>query len=625
MVSLIMDIAALLFAYLFALSLRYEHWYMPTDSDVVWAIVIAIVVSLGLFAKFGLYRAVVRYMALSALVTILLGVVCSAFVLALSVYLLEAAVPPSVIVNFALMSLVLIGGSRLVMRALYEQVTRKEKERVIIYGAGSAGRQLAQAISNGNEYYPVSFIDDDETLQNSTMLGLKVRSPQDIEQCIRACNATRVLLALPSASRSRRKEILDLLEPLKVAVQTVPGMADMVDGSVAIDDLQEVRIEDLLGRDPVAPRQRLMDSNIRGKSVLVTGAGGSIGAELCRQIVKSGPTLLVLVDVSEYNLYAIEKELLDLLVREQYEVKLKPVLASIQNQPRLTRVMQSFAINTVYHAAAYKHVPMVEYNVVEGVRNNVFGTLHTAEAAVAAGVSDFVLVSTDKAVRPTNVMGATKRFAELVLQALAKRDGVHTHFSMVRFGNVLGSSGSVIPLFRQQILNGGPVTVTDPEITRYFMTIPEAAQLVIQAGAMGSLMASEERASGKKDNGGQVFVLNMGEPVKIVDLAIKLIRLMGLDVKNEQNPHGDIEIVFSGLRPGEKLYEELLIGDNVEVTAHPRIMTARELDMPWQQLAPVLNALDAECNGYQVEAIHRRLQAMPLAFSPSSKLCDLVS
>lgn len=625
LVALAIDIAALLFAYLFALSVRYERWYWPSDADIIWAIIIAIVVSLGLFAKFGLYRAVVRYMAFSALLTILLGVLSSAVVLAAAVYLLNASVPPSVIVNYALMSLVLIGGLRMVMRAVYEQTTRKEKERVIIYGAGSAGRQLAQAISNGNEYHPVCFIDDDKTLHNSTMLGLKVKSPKLIEQCVKECNATRVLLALPSASRSRRKEILDLLEPLKVAVQTVPGMADMVDGNVAIDDLQDVRIEDLLGRDPVAPRQRLMDTNIRGKAVLVTGAGGSIGAELCRQIIKSEPTLLVLVEVSEYNLYAIEKELSGLLARELYEVELKPVLVSIQNQARLTRLMQTFAIDTVYHAAAYKHVPMVELNVVEGVRNNVFGTLRTAEAAIAAGVSDFVLVSTDKAVRPTNVMGATKRFAELVLQALGQRQGVTTHFSMVRFGNVLGSSGSVIPLFRQQILSGGPVTVTDPEITRYFMTIPEAAQLVIQAGAMGSLMVKEERAAGKVDNGGQVFVLDMGEPVKIYDLAQKLIRLMGLEVKSEQNPHGDIEIVFSGLRPGEKLYEELLIGDDVEVTAHPRIMTAREIDLPWQELEPLLLALDAECTGYDVQAIHQRLQAMPLAFSPSSALCDLVS
>ncbi|RUO19093.1 nucleoside-diphosphate sugar epimerase [Aliidiomarina maris] len=618
-VSLVIDIGALLFAYLFALSVRYETWYTLGDGNTVLAIIVAIPVSLFLFARFGLYRAVVRYMALSALLTVLLGVVSSAVVLAVAVYWLDAPVPPSVIVNYALMSLVLIGGMRLVMRAVYEQATRKEKERVIIYGAGSAGRQLAQAINNGNEFHPVCFVDDDVTLHNSTMLGLRVRSPESIAECVKECHASRVLLALPSASRSRRKQILDLLEPLKVVVQTVPGMADMVDGQVAVDDLQEVRIEDLLGRDPVAPRQRLMDTNIRGKAVLVTGAGGSIGSELCRQIIASEPKVLVLVEVSEYNLYAIERELTQLLQREQYDVSLKPVLASVQNQSRLQRLMQAFAIDTVYHAAAYKHVPMVEYNVVEGMRNNVFGTLRTAEAAIAAGVKDFVLISTDKAVRPTNVMGATKRFAELVLQALAKREGVHTHFSMVRFGNVLGSSGSVIPLFRQQIIQGGPITVTDPEITRYFMTIPEAAQLVIQAGAMGSIMAKEEA-----NNGGQVFVLDMGEPVKIIDLATKLVRLMGLEVKTEENPHGDIEIIFSGLRPGEKLYEELLIGDNVELTAHPRIMTAREIDLPWQELAYLIESFDIECSEHNVVAIHQRLQQMPLAFSPSSQLCDLI-
>lgn len=392
----------------------------------------------------------------------------------------------------------------------------------------------------------------------------------------------------------------------------------MVSGNMQIDELQDVRIEDLLGRDPVEPRKRLMEANIRDKSVLVTGAGGSIGSELCRQIIKYEPRMLVLVEVSEYSLYAIEKELQGLIAEAEIDTLIKPVLASVQNQNRLTRLMQRFAINTVYHAAAYKHVPMVEFNVVEGVRNNIFGTLRTAQAAITAGVSDFVLISTDKAVRPTNVMGATKRFAELVLQALASRNDVHTHFSMVRFGNVLGSSGSVVPLFRQQIVDGGPVTVTHEDITRYFMTIPEAAQLVIQAGAMGSIAAQAQ-----DNNGGQVFVLDMGEPVRIVELAHKLIRLMGLEIKDANNPHGDIEIVYSGLRPGEKLYEELLIGDNVQTSEHPRILTARELDLTWLELKSYLEQLDGFCTEFSVNQIHQLLKRAPLAFSPSSEICDL--
>ncbi|RUO30345.1 nucleoside-diphosphate sugar epimerase/dehydratase [Aliidiomarina soli] len=627
-VSLVIDVLALLFAYLFALSVRYETWYLPPDADVWGAIIIAIVVSLGLFAKFGLYRAVVRYMALSALMTVFFGVVSSSVVLALAVYVLGASVPPSVIVNYTLMSLVLIGGLRLLMRALYEQHANKRKERVIIYGAGSAGRQLAQAISNGAEYHPVCFVDDDTTLHGSTMLGLRVRSPNELAHCIDECEAGRVLLAMPRISRARRKQILDFLEPLKVQVQTVPGMADMVDGNVSIDDLQDVNIEDLLGRDPVQPRQALMNTNIRGKRVLVTGAGGSIGAELCRQIIRCEPETLVLAEVSEFNLYRIERELSQAIAEGQLMVQLRPALCSVQDRKRLTELMQIFKIDTVYHAAAYKHVPIVEYNIVEGVRNNVFGTWNAAEAAATAGVSDFVLISTDKAVRPTNVMGATKRMSELVLQALAKREeskrdqqleGNHVTFSMVRFGNVLGSSGSVVPLFREQIINGGPVTVTDPEITRYFMTIPEAAQLVIQAGAMGSLTARE-----LKNNGGSVFVLDMGEPVKIDYLARKLIRLMGLEVKDQNNPEGDIEITYSGLRPGEKLYEELLIGDNVQPTDHPRIMTACEADLPWADVKEILELLDSYCHTLKIRDIHDLLQRVPLGFTPSSGINDLL-
>lgn len=627
-VAIAFDVLALIFSYFFALAVRYEHVYWPQDPNMVWALAIAVPVSILLFVRFGLYRAVVRYMALSGLVVILLGVLSSAVTLSLAVFALQVNLPASVVISYALMSLVLVGGVRLFLRAMFEKQISQMKENVVIYGAGSAGRQLAQALMNGAEYHPVCFIDDDKTLHGSTMLGMPVHAPKLLEAKLNEFEIKHVLLAIPSVSRSRRKEILEFIEPLPVAVQSIPGMSDMVDGNMAIDELQDVRIEDLLGRDPVEPSKRLMDTNIRGKHVLISGAGGSIGAELCRQIIQYAPAVMVLVEISEYNLYAIEKELHGLAVKAELPVRVVPVLSSVQKQARLQTLMERFTIDTVYHAAAYKHVPMVEFNIVEGVRNNVFGTWYIAEAAAAAGVRDFVLISTDKAVRPTNVMGATKRFAELVLQGMAKREGNQTHFSMVRFGNVLGSSGSVVPLFRQQILSGGPVTVTDPEITRYFMTITEAAQLVIQAGAMGSLTAFEFEKRGVQNElsgpSGQVFVLDMGEPVKIESLARKLIRLMGLEVKDTKNPRGDIEITYSGLRPGEKLYEELLIGDDVSVTDHPRIMTAIEIDLPWQDVATLLATLDAYCKEYNIEPIHSLLKSAPLGFEPSSGINDVL-
>jgi len=440
-------------------------------------------------------------------------------------------------------------------------------------------------------------------------LGIHVGSPGQIAAIIRAKNVSRILLALPSASRARRREVLESLGNMPIPVQTVPGMSDIVDGSMRIDELQDVKIEDLLGRDPVEPKLKLMHANIKDKVVMVTGAGGSIGSELCRQIVLYEPKALVLFELSEFGLYSIEQELRALINDEQLDVVLQPILGNVQKQSRVQAVMEKFGVQTVYHAAAYKHVPLVEYNVVEGVVNNVFGTWRAAEAAVAAGVETFVLISTDKAVRPTNIMGASKRLAELVLQGLAIRQN-KTRFCMVRFGNVLGSSGSVVPLFREQIRNGGPITVTHPEIIRYFMTIPEAAQLVIQAGAMGK--------------GGDVFVLDMGEPVRIADLARRMVHLMGLEVKDNQHPDGDIEICFSGLRPGEKLYEELLIGENVRQTAHPRIMAANELSLNWKDMAELLRQLEHYCDNFAVERIVQLITEAPTGFSHSSAVCDLV-
>lgn len=566
-------------------------------------------ISIMVFVKLGLYRAVIRYMGQHALGAVLAGVISNALVLLLLFELFQIENMGRLLAVYVLISLLLTGGSRLLVRNLILQRNVVHKERVLIYGAGSSGRQLAQALLNGEQFHPVAFVDDDITLQRSTILGIHVGSPGQIAAIIRAKNVSRILLALPSASRARRREVLESLGNMPIPVQTVPGMSDIVDGSMRIDELQDVKIEDLLGRDPVEPKLKLMHANIKDKVVMVTGAGGSIGSELCRQIVLYEPKALVLFELSEFGLYSIEQELRALINDEQLDVVLQPILGNVQKQSRVQAVMEKFGVQTVYHAAAYKHVPLVEYNVVEGVVNNVFGTWRAAEAAVAAGVETFVLISTDKAVRPTNIMGASKRLAELVLQGLAIRQN-KTRFCMVRFGNVLGSSGSVVPLFREQIRNGGPITVTHPEIIRYFMTIPEAAQLVIQAGAMGK--------------GGDVFVLDMGEPVRIADLARRMVHLMGLEVKDNQHPDGDIEICFSGLRPGEKLYEELLIGENVRQTAHPRIMAANELSLNWKDMAELLRQLEHHCDHFSVERIVQLITEAPTGFSHSSAVCDLV-
>jgi FlaA1/EpsC-like NDP-sugar epimerase len=561
------------------------------------------------FTKLGLYRAVVRYIGQHALGAVLAGIISNALLLAMLFQLANISDKGNLIFVYAIMALVTAGGLRLVARMVLFQRHNGHKERVLIYGAGSSGRQLAQALLNGEQFHPVAFVDDDITLQRSTILGIHVGSPGQISAIIKSKNISRILLALPSASRARRREVLESLGNMPIPVQTVPGMSDIVDGSMRIDELQDVRIEDLLGRDPVEPKLKLMHANIKDKVVMVTGAGGSIGSELCRQIVQYEPKALVLFELSEFALYSIEQELRALIQDEKLDVELKPVLGNVQKQARVQAVMAKFGVQTVYHAAAYKHVPLVEYNVVEGVFNNVFGTWRAAEAAVAAGVETFVLISTDKAVRPTNIMGASKRLAELVLQGLAIRQN-RTRFCMVRFGNVLGSSGSVVPLFREQIRNGGPITVTHPEIIRYFMTIPEAAQLVIQAGAMGK--------------GGDVFVLDMGEPVRIADLARRMVHLMGLEVKDAQHPDGDIEICFSGLRPGEKLYEELLIGENVRQTAHPRIMAANEVSLNWKDMAELLRQLEHHCDHFAVERIVQLITEAPTGFSHSSAVCDLV-
>jgi len=507
-----------------------------------------------------------------------------------------------------LLAIVAIGGSRMIARWLLSGVDNRdsslESTHVVIYGAGSAGRQLSIALTQSAEYKTAAFIDNDAALLGQSIHGISVVPRDDLGHLIKTKNVTEVLLAIPSLSRAQRNKIIHFLEPYEVLVRSLPSVAELAQGKLRIADLRDVSIKDLLGRDSVSANKELLCLNITNKVVMVTGAGGSIGAELCRQILALKPQVLLLFDLSEFALYGIHKELVNVGMPN---VEILPLLGSVTNRKRLSHILGRLDVNTIYHAAAYKHVPMVESNNDEGVSNNIFGTLACAQLAIDHGVDTFVLVSTDKAVRPTNTMGATKRVAELVLQSLA---GSSTCFSIVRFGNVLDSSGSVVPLFREQIKGGGPVTVTDPEILRYFMTIPEAVELVIQAGAMAK--------------GGDVFVLDMGEPVRILDLAQKMIRLSGLRLKDKLNSNGDIEIKFTGLRPGEKLYEELLIGGNVSETDNPMILRAEEEMLAWDDLKLILNELEqAVDSGDQHKLRQLLIKAVP-GFKPQSDIADIL-
>ena len=612
LITLCIDSLFIMLAFWLALIVRLDSLEPLKQLDNWLLLALLTPISLYTFVSLGLYRAVLRYMNSQAIWAIVLGTVITTVILVLLAFFMGIDIPRTMPFIFAWLCLLTVGGARVLVRAIIGKMTTSKKESVIIYGAGSAGRQLATALSAGPEYFVRAFIDDDVTKHGSIIQGIPVVCFKDIYELINKRKVSKVLLALPSETRARRKEILAQLEPLTIKVLSIPGMADVVEGKAKLAEITEVGVEDLLGRDPVAPRKDLMTANISNKVVMVTGAGGSIGSELCRQIVKQKPTKLVLFELSEFGLYSIEKELSEYITNNNLNIELMPIMGSVQRINRIETVMKTFGVQTVYHAAAYKHVPLVEHNVVEGVRNNVFGTYYCAKAAVNAGVENFVLISTDKAVRPTNVMGATKRMAELVLQGLAQKQGVNhkTRFCMVRFGNVLGSSGSVVPLFRRQIKEGGPITLTHPDITRFFMTIPEAAQLVIQAGAMGK--------------GGDVFVLDMGEPVKIKDLATKMVRLSGFEVKSDTNPHGDIEIKCTGLRPGEKLYEELLIGNNVGETTHERIMTASEVMLPLAELNVFIEALDIACHNFDHESIRQLLLDAPTGFNPTDGICDLV-
>ncbi|AIG05692.1 polysaccharide biosynthesis protein CapD [Pseudomonas fluorescens] len=603
-----------------------------------WLFISAPIVSIPLFIRFGMYRAVMRYFGNDALIAIIKAVSLSALILGVVVYWYsnhENVVPRSIVFNYWWLSLIMIGGLRLAMRQYFlgdwfaaaQHVPFTSRDdgltKVAIYGAGAAGNQLVAALRMGRVMRPVAFIDDDSSISDRVISGLQVFKPKHIQQMIDTTGAQEILLAIPSSNRARRREILGLLEGFPLHVRSVPGFMDLASGRVKVDDIQEVDIADLLGRDAVPAQGDLLEHCIKGQSVLVTGAGGSIGSELCRQILALRPTTLLLFEHSEFNLYSILSELEQRITRESLPVRLLPILGSVRNQAKLLDMMKTWHVDTVYHAAAYKHVPMVEHNIAEGVLNNVIGTLNTAQAALQAGVSNFVLISTDKAVRPTNVMGSTKRLAELTLQALSRElapvlfgDKANisrvnkTRFTMVRFGNVLGSSGSVIPLFHKQIKSGGPLTVTHPKITRYFMTIPEAAQLVIQAGSMGQ--------------GGDVFVLDMGEPVRIVELAEKMIHLSGLSVRSDKNPHGDIAIEFTGLRPGEKLYEELLIGDNVVATQHPMIMSANEDHLDWELLKGKLTELLAAVDADDYSRVRQLLRDTVSGYAPDGEIVDWI-
>jgi FlaA1/EpsC-like NDP-sugar epimerase len=586
---------------------------MPLSGPPIWPLMASVVLALPLFITSGLYRAIFRHSGLPAMVAVVRAMLLYglAFAAIFTFWGVEG-VPRTVGLIQPMLLLVMVGASRAAARVwlgglYYQQLRKAALPQALIYGAGSAGRQLASAMVNSPEIRVVGFLDDDDRLHGHVLNGLLIHNPADLAEFLSEVPVTDVLLALPSVSYRRRNEILNSLKVHKVAVRTLPSLSDIAIGKVSLSDVRDLYIDDLLGREPVMPNHILLAKNVVNRVVLVTGAGGSIGSELCRQILAAAPAKLLLIEQSEFALYAIHQELEEKL--SDKKTILVPLLASAQDEDRMHEIMSTWHPDTVYHAAAYKHVPLVEHNPAEGIKNNVMGTLRTAQAAAEHGVADFVLISTDKAVRPTNIMGASKRLAEMSLQSLASTNP-GTKFSMVRFGNVLGSSGSVVPKFRRQIRDGGPITLTHPEITRYFMTIPEAAQLVIQAGAMAK--------------GGDVFVLDMGQSVKIMDLARRMVELSGLTVRDQHNPDGDIEIEITGLRPGEKLYEELLIGDNPKPTPHPRIMKAQENFIPWSDLEGSLGALQIALGVNDVSVIRQMMAKLVSGYTPDYDIVDWV-
>lgn len=602
------DCVLLVGSFILAMGLRYDSFFFLPDPRIWLAIALTLPVTILLFAATGFYRAVIRYISSRAFVTIARGIAVSAVFLFVVSQALTLGVPRSVPGIYAMLALISVGGLRFLLRELFRRELRQGLTPVLVYGAGTSGQQLVASLLRGNDYLPLAIVDDNPALHGNEVNGLRVIAPQDMPGLIENFGVELALLAMPRAQRSRRREIIEQLAEFGVRVRTVPNMEDIITGRASTSDIVDVSAEDLLGRDPVAPVPELMSANIRGKAVMVTGAGGSIGSELCRQILRESPRDLILFEHSEPALYTIQMELLAQRMALSSPTRIHAVLGSVQSPRRLRDTMTGHRIDTVFHAAAYKHVPLVEENIAEGMRNNVFGTRTVLEAAIETQVQSFTLISTDKAVRPTNIMGASKRLAELVCQAYAATAS-GTRISMVRFGNVLGSSGSVIPLFRSQIEAGGPITVTHPEITRYFMSIPEAAQLVIQSSAMAQ--------------GGDVFLLDMGKPVRILDLAQRMASLSGFRPRLEGEPEGegdgegDIAIKITGLRPGEKLYEELLIGADACATAHPKIMTAQEGYLPMADLMPLLEALDRATTEEDLDTVQDLLRQAGTGYAPA--------
>lgn len=597
-IEVIWDSAALIFALLFAYWIRIgiSAWDFATLEWMMLAANVIFTQSVLIF--FGQYTQIIRFMGMRIVYLMILSLLISTGYLLVAKFTTSIFMPSTVPFIYFTVALGLMAAPRLLIQASAQAQRYKMREKCIIFGAAEAGRALATTLRAGNEMHPIAFVDDKKLYLGKQVLGLPVIGREDIPYMSSKYGVSKMLLAVNNSSAERRKELISELEPFALELLSIPNIQDIVSGKRKIDELSEIKIEELLGREPVPPVADLLDINIRGKNIMVTGAGGSIGSELCRQIVKSGPVSLVLFELSEYNLYQIENELKGLYP----DITFIPVLASIQDTEMLRKVFAAYNIQTVYHAAAYKHVPMVEANALAGIRNNVFGTANVALVGTEYGVEKFVLVSTDKAVRPTNIMGATKRFAELYVQAIAELHS-ESEFAIVRFGNVLGSSGSVVPLFTQQIRRGGPVTVTHPDIIRFFMTIPEAAQLVIQAGAMGK--------------NGEVFVLDMGAPVKIVDLAIKMAHLMGQSIRTEDKPEGTIELNYTGLRPGEKLYEELLIDDADTETMHPRIMGADEQKLPFEDVLMLIDRMNFALIKQDTQAAIELLLEAPLAYAPT--------
>ena len=612
LVMLLVDSVLLVLILLSSFSVRLGYWYSP-DISLVWLIFCAPIIAIPIFIRFGLYSAVLRYIGLKALWAVVYAVSLYSLIWGLVGFMMVVeGIPRSVILINWMLAMLGISGVRFLARfLLYKNVKFRNnnynnQKRVLIYGAGDAGVQLISALTYSGEFHAVGFIDDSKELQGRHISGLNIYSFDSIGSVIDKFKVEEVLIAMPSVSRALKLAIIDRLESYPVYVRTLPGVSELAQGKVNINDLRELSIQDLLGRESKVANQELLGANITNKVILVTGAGGTIGSELCRQIVFLKPKVLILYELNELGLYTIEKELSNI---DLHSIDVYPMLGSVNNKSRLNSLLKRFNVDTIYHAAAYKHVPIVEVNNTEGVDNNIFGTLNCAQAAIDNDVKTFVLISTDKAVRPTNTMGATKRSAELILQALSSIQS-NTKFSAVRFGNVLGSSGSVIPLFTEQIKTGGPITVTDKNIIRYFMTIKEAVELVIQAGAMGM--------------GGEIFLLDMGKPVRIKDLAEKMIRLSGLEVKDKSNPNGDIEVKYTGLRSGEKLYEELLIAGNIAKTDNPLIMCAKEDMLSWKELKPMLDGLRNAVDSNDHEKLRQLLMQLVPGFKPQCEIIDVL-